>query len=79
MPRKLGFRKPTQAERVAAARAAAYDRGDSHRWCKAYDNMTARRQAARASRRVSAERRAEQKLVRMWLEHFNRDPSSDKE
>ena len=74
---EAGIRKPTQTERVAAARAAAFDRGD-FKMVESYDKMTARRQAAR--RRARQRRKARKAETREYVaEHFNRDPSSDKE
>ena len=52
---EAGVRKPTQAERVATARAARFDRSDLSRF-KEYDNMTERRKTAK-SKGASAERR----------------------
>ena len=71
------MQKTTQAERVAAARAAAFDRGDLT-LVQAYDNMTERRQAARRrARQRRKSRRAETRACA--AEHFNRDPNSDRE
>ena len=74
---EAGIRKPTQNERVAAARAVEFDRGD-FKMVEAYDNMIARRQATRRrARQRKKVRKAETRAYSADL--FNRDPSSDVE
>ena len=81
MHRKLGaeeagIRKSTQAEREAAARAAAFDREDLT-LVQAYYDMTSRRQAAK--RRARQRKKARNAETRAYAaELFSRDPCSDR-